>query len=135
MLPGLRRLTDRAAARYRPGAASAPSAPIEGNSHAHLLAPLEQLARGLGYSVIWSPELPGGAKGLCRRKERQVEVLSSIAPDYGVSVLVHELCHALVGEKGELAAIDYALEEIVVESAIFCSGSPGCRPACWTRRW
>ena len=49
--------------------------------------------------------------------------------------MVHELCHALVGEKGELAAIDYALEEIVVESAIFCSGSPGCRPACWTRRW
>ncbi len=79
-----------------------PSAAIEGNSHAHLLAPLEQLADGLGYSVVWSPELPGNAKGLCRRKERQIEVLSSIAPDYGVSVLVHELCHALVGEKGEL---------------------------------
>jgi len=101
-----------------------PSAAIEGNSHAHLLAPLEQLARGLGYSVVWSPELPGNAKGLCRRRERQIEVLSSIAPNYGVSVLVHELCHALVGEQGELRAVDYALEEIVVESAIF---SPGWR--------
>ena len=96
-----------------------PSAAIEGNSHAHLLAPLEQLARGLGYSVVWSPELPGGAKGLCRRKERQIEVLSSIAPNYGVSVLVHELCHALVGERDELGSIDYALEEIAVESATY----------------
>lgn len=96
-----------------------PSAAIEGNSHAHLLAPLEQLADGLGYSVVWSPELPGGAKGLCRRKERQIEVLSSIAPNYGVSVLVHELCHALVGERDELGSIDYALEEIVVESATY----------------
>ena len=59
---------------------------------------------------------------MCRRRERQIEVLSSIAPNYGVSVLVHELCHALMGEKGELAAIDYALQEIVVESAIFCPG-------------
>ena len=46
-------------------------------------------------------------------------MLSSIAPNYGVSVLVHELCHALVGEQGELRAVDYALEEIVVESATY----------------
>ena len=49
-------------------------------------------------------------------------MLATLAPNYRVAVLVHELCHALVGEKGELAAIDYALEEIVVESAIFWPG-------------
>ena len=46
-------------------------------------------------------------------------MLATLAPNYRVAVLVHELCHALVGEKGELAAIDYALEEIVVESATY----------------
>ena len=102
-----------------PAPLSPPSAPIEGDSHAHLLDPLEALARGLGYTVVWSPDIAGRARGLCRRRERQIEVLSTIAPNYRVAVLVHELCHALVGEKGELAAIDYALEEIVVESATY----------------
>ncbi len=32
---------------------------------------------------------------------------------------LHELCHALVGERDELGSIDYALEEIVVESATY----------------
>ena len=102
-----------------PAPLSPPSAPIEGDSHAHLLDPLEALARGLGYTVVWSPEIAGQGKGLCRRGERQIEVLTSLAPNYRVAVLVHELCHALVGERGELAAIDYALEEIVVESATY----------------
>ena len=108
-----------------PAPLSPPSAPIEGDSHAHLLDPLEALARGLGYTVVWSPEIAGRARGLCRRRERQIEVLSTIAPNYRVAVLVHELCHALVGERGELAAIDYALEEIVVESATYvaCAGA------------
>jgi len=102
-----------------PALLSPPSAPIEGDSHAHLLDRLEALARGLGYTVVWSPDIAGLARGLCRRGERQIEVLTSLAPNYRVAVLVHELCHALVGERGELAAIDYALEEIVVESATY----------------
>lgn len=102
-----------------PAPLSPPSAPIEGDSHAHLLDPLVQLARDLGYTVVWSPEIVSGAKGLCHRRARRIEVLRTIAPNYRVAVLVHELCHALVGERGELAAIDYALEEIVVESATY----------------
>ena len=46
-------------------------------------------------------------------------MLESLAPNHQVSVRIHELCHALVGERGELASIDYALEEIVVESATY----------------
>ncbi len=34
-------------------------------------------------------------------------------------MLIPELCHALVGECEEFASIDYALEEIVVESATY----------------
>ncbi len=93
---------------------------VEGDSHIGLIRPLEELARGLGYQVVWAPELPGGAHGLCRRgRERQIEVLTSLAPNHGVAVLIHEICHAFVGERGELRAIDYALEEIVVESATY----------------
>ena len=65
------------------------------------------------------PHIASQGKGLCRRGERQIEVLTSLAPNYRVAVLVHELCHALVGERGDLATIDYALEEIVVESATY----------------
>ena len=107
-------------AGVEPAPLAAPACgPIEGDSHAHLLAPLEGLAQGLGYTVVWSPEIRGQAKGLCRRGTRQIEVLATLAPNYRVAVLVHELCHALVGERGELATIDYALEEIVVESATY----------------
>jgi hypothetical protein len=92
---------------------------IEGDSHAELLTPLENLAVELDYRVAWVPQIAGCARGLCNRRTRTIEVLESLAPNHQVSVLVHELCHALVGEKGELAAIDYALEEIVVESATY----------------
>ncbi len=107
-----------------PGVEPAPLAPpslgeIEGDSHIALIPRLEALARGLGYQVIWTAELPGRAKGLCRRKAHQIEVLTTIAPNQGVAVLIHEVCHALIGERDELAAIDYALEEIVAESATY----------------
>jgi len=102
-----------------PAPLAPPSAPIEGDSHAQLLTPLENLAVALDYRVAWVEQLPGTARGLCRRRDRRIEVLESLAPNHQVSVLIHELCHALVGERGELAAIDYALEEIVVESATY----------------
>ena len=107
-------------AGVEPAPLAAPACgPIEGDTHAHLLAPLEGLAQGLGYTVVWSPEIRGQAKGLCRRGTRQIEVLATLAPNYRVAVLVHELCHALVGERDELGSIDYALEEIAVESATY----------------
>ena len=107
-----------------PDVEPAPLAPpslgeIEGDSHIALIPRLEALARGLGYQVIWTAELPGRAKGLCRPKQHQIEVLTTIAPNQGVAVLIHELCHALIGERDELGSIDYALEEIVVESATY----------------
>ena len=100
---------------------------VEGDSHIGLIGPLEQLARGLGYQVVWAAEIRGGAHGLCRRgRERQIEVLTSLAPNHGVAVLIHEICHAFVGERDELRSIDRRLEEIVVESATYiacaCAG-------------
>jgi len=101
---------------------------IEGDSHIDLIPRLEELARGLGYRVVWTQELPDRAKGLCRRKQRQIDVLSTISPNQGVSVLIHEICHAFVGERDELRSIDYALEEIVVESTRLWRSRAPCRP-------
>jgi len=41
-----------------------PSAPIEGNSHAHLLQPLHELARELDYTLDYA-ELDGARRGFC----------------------------------------------------------------------
>ena len=98
---------------------AAPSEPIEGDSHAHLLAPLARLAGDLGYSFAFVEQLPGGARGICRRARREILVDAGLAANFQVAVAIHELCHALIGERDELRKVGYALEEIVVESATY----------------
>jgi N-terminal domain of anti-restriction factor ArdC len=102
-----------------PAPLTPPGGEVGGDSHAHLVAPLEQLAREVGYEVVWVAELPGQARGLCRRELRRIELLERLEPNARAAVLVHKLCHALVGEGGELAGFPYGLEEIVVESATY----------------
>ena len=46
-------------------------------------------------------------------------MLAELPANDRVQVLIHELCHALVGEGGELSGFSYGLEEVVVESATF----------------
>ena len=113
-----------------PGVEPAPLAPpggegIGGDSHAHLLPALEQLASATGYTLTWARDIPGGAKGRCRRDKRTIEVLADLPANDRVQVLIHEACHALFGEQHKPAGLSYALEEVVVESAIFCRGCPG----------
>ncbi|MDQ3722902.1 MAG: ArdC-like ssDNA-binding domain-containing protein, partial [Actinomycetota bacterium] len=114
-----------------PDVEPAPLAPpclgeVEGDSHAWLLTPLEDLAVELDYRVTWVDRLRGGAQGLCRRRAREIEIVEGLAPNRQVSVLIHEICHAFVGERDELRSIDYALEEVIVESATYiacaCAG-------------
>lgn len=71
-----------------------PSQPIDGDTHAHLLTPLEQLAAELRYSVDRRP-LEGTADGWCDHNKRQVVVNSALAANAQVRVLVHEIAHAL----------------------------------------
>jgi hypothetical protein len=71
-----------------------PAEPIEGDSHRHLIAPLQQLGRELGYRVEIR-ELPDeGPGGWCDPKRRQIVVASGSA-NRQVRTLVHELAHAL----------------------------------------
>jgi len=80
-----------------PGAVQAPLAPpcepVTGDSHAHLIPVLEDLARSLGYRVAYE-DLPVGVEGSCDRTGRVIRVESGLQPNGRVAVLVHELGHA-----------------------------------------
>lgn len=109
-----------------PGADPAPLAPprgghIDGDSHAHLIPLLECLATETGYRVEWTDTL-GGPLGICHRRQRDplIEVVSTLAPNAKVAVLIHELCHALLGPASGLT---YNVEEVVVEAATYVACS------------
>lgn len=71
-----------------------PSEPITGDSHAHLLTPLEGLAAELGYSVRQLP-LEGGTEGWCDYERREIVVNEQLPGNAQVRVLVHEIAHSL----------------------------------------
>ncbi|HEY5318526.1 MAG TPA: ArdC family protein [Solirubrobacteraceae bacterium] len=78
---------------------SPPREPITGNSHAHLLTALENLAAELGYSVRQLP-LDGGVDGWCDYERSEIVVNEQLPANAQVRVLVHEIAHGLgVGYK------------------------------------
>lgn len=111
-----------------------PCEPLTGDSHRHLLEPLQALAASLGYSVSFAP-IVGSAGGWCDHDGKRIAVDASQAVNGQVRILVHELAHALgVGyrEYGRRQA------EVIVDSVIFwrtrsmrrlsagCSVGDGC---------
>jgi hypothetical protein len=71
-----------------------PCEPLTGDSHAHLLEPLGEVATQLGYAVTFE-EIPGAAGGWCDSHAKRIVVDSSQAVNGQVRTLVHELVHAL----------------------------------------
>ncbi len=97
-----------------------PGQPVSGDSHAHLLAPLEQHAASLGYTVGYEP-LDGRA-GYCSAREQRIVIDTALPANGQVTTLVHELAHA--------HGIDYQRfsrpeAELIVESVacIVCAGA------------
>ncbi len=93
----------------------APSEPIEGDSHTHLLAPLERLAGELGYSVSLRA-LDGSADGWCDSAKQEIVINQALSANARVRVLVHEVAHALgvgYGEYGRRRA------EVLVDTVTF----------------
>jgi hypothetical protein len=68
--------------------------PINGDSHAHLLAPLRCFAESLGYSVSFAA-LTGDSRGWCDTRSRRIGVDSRAPANAQVSALIHECVHAL----------------------------------------
>jgi hypothetical protein len=77
-----------------PVSLESPCQPIQGDTHTHLLTPLEQLAGELGYSVARRP-LDGPADGWCDSQEHEIVINDELSANAQVRVLVHEIAHAL----------------------------------------
>ena len=71
-----------------------PREPLTGDSHAHLLEPLGELAAELGYTVSLE-NIAGATGGWCDSHAKRIVVDSSQAMNGQVRVLVHEIVHAL----------------------------------------
>jgi antirestriction protein ArdC len=97
-----------------------PSAPIGGDSHAHLLDPLALLAGDLGYSLTFA-ELDGERGGFCDYRAKRIVIEQRQAPNAKVRVAVHELAHAM-GVSSQRFGREQA--EVIAECAaiVCCSG-------------
>lgn len=71
-----------------------PAQPIDGDSHAHLIAPLQERAGELGYRVDLRDLPDHGPGGWCDAKRKQIVIATGLA-NRQVRTLVHELAHAL----------------------------------------
>jgi antirestriction protein ArdC len=108
-----------------------PAAPAcvipEGDSLAHNRGALEALGRELGFAVYYYTP-PSGAWGFCDPEGRRIVVDNSIAPNAQVSVLVHELAHALGltyqdMSRGECEAVVESVTMIVLGALGLDTGS------------
>lgn len=68
--------------------------PLSGNSHAHLLSPLQAFAESLGYTVSFEA-IAGPTSGWCHRGLRQIAVDVRAPANAQVRTLIHECVHAL----------------------------------------
>ena len=92
-----------------------PCEPLTGDSHAHLLKPLAELATQLSYTVTFE-EIPGATGGWCDARAKRIVVDSGQAVNGQVPTLVHELVHAL--------GVDYQTHsrpqaEVIVDTIVF----------------
>lgn len=92
-----------------------PSAPITGDSHAHLLEPLAELAAGIGFAFEFA-QLDGSCGGFCDYRAHRIVVEDRQAPNAKVRVAVHELAHALGGSSERFGR---ERAEVIVETAAY----------------
>jgi N-terminal domain of anti-restriction factor ArdC len=96
-----------------------PAEPLSGDSHEHLLEPLERFAGSLGFPVSFeSIDGPGG--GWCDYKRKRIVVDAGQPANARVRVLIHEIAHAM--------GVDYqqysrAQAEVIVDTVSFVVGS------------
>jgi antirestriction protein ArdC len=93
-----------------------PIAAITGDTLAHLLTPLTELSRSIGYRV--EHHALNGPEGSCNPKTQQIAIENSLSANGQVAALIHELAHALVhvDRHDDDPTLSYAQEELVVES-------------------
>jgi antirestriction protein ArdC len=104
---------------------------IDGDKLSWAFAPLTALAVELGCTVAYEP-MPAARGGYYRPSDRAIRLAEGKAPNHSAHTLIHELAHALVAAEREAdagdPALDYAQEELVVESVTYTvAGALGLR--------
>ena len=92
---------------------------MSGDSHEHLLEPLERFAGTLGFTVTFET-IDGPAGGWCDAKRKRIVVDDGQPANARVRVLIHEIAHAM--------GVDYqrysrAQAEVIVDTVSFVVGS------------
>ncbi len=96
-----------------------PLEPLSGDSHEHLLVPLERFADSLGFTVSFET-IAGPAGGWCDYKRKRIVVDADQPANARVRVLIHEIAHAM--------GVDYQQyfrpqAEVIVDTVSFVVGS------------
>ncbi len=102
-----------------PVSLEAPREPLTGDSHAHLLAPLEAFCESLGYSVSFE-RIEGSAGGWCDPKRKRIAVDAAAPANARLRTLIHEAAHAL--------GVDYerysrAQAEVIVDTVTYLAAA------------
>lgn len=90
-----------------------PCEPLTGDSHAHLLAPLQAFTASLGFSVSFE-SIPGATGGWCEQKARRIVVDADQPANAQLRILIHETIHGL-----GVGYTEYGREraEVIVDTA------------------
>jgi antirestriction protein ArdC len=99
---------------------SCPIRQLEGEDLAYCQPALEQLAREIGSTLSYEP-IASGAAGYYVPSTKAIVIDCDMPINQRVSVSLHELAHALVraDRQNDDPKLDYASEELVVESVAF----------------
>jgi hypothetical protein len=92
-----------------------PCEPLTGDSHAHLLAPLQAFTESLGF-IVSLEQVPGATGGWCDQKARRIVVDANQPPNARLRILIHETIHAL-----GVGYAEYGREraEVIVDTATY----------------
>lgn len=90
-----------------------PCEPLTGDSHAHLLAPMQAFIESLGFTVSFE-SIPGSTGGWCDQKAKRIVVDADQPANARLRVLIHETAHAL-----GVGYAEYGREraEVIVDTA------------------
>ena len=91
---------------------------IDGDDLARVLDPLTQLAAELECTVAYEP-MPAGHGGYYRPADKAIRLAEGKPANHSVHTLIHELAHALLAAQTDDLRLDYAQEELVVESITY----------------
>lgn len=96
-----------------------PCEPLTGDSHAHLLAPMQAFTESLGYSVSFE-SIPGASGGWCDHKHRRIVVDADQPANARLRILIHETVHAL-----GVGYAEYGREraEVIVDTATYIAAA------------